>query len=170
MARQILYMGGFDSSGVCHTICCEWIRQSRDLGNVTRVRELESPLTCRADWDPATGWRAINETYNLPVDHVVWRARFDSDWLADHCARIHGYALIVLWNGGIYPPNRTHGLEGHTVALRKQPGRIQYFDPNLGTLEIDNAQELGCWLRNSLNAPGGRYPGLRGRRCELVLV
>lgn len=170
MARQVLYMGGFDSSGACHAICCEWIRQSRDLGGVTRVRDLESPLACRSDWDPGAGWQAINEIYNLPIDRVVWRARFDADWLAAHCVRIQGYALIVLWKGGIHVPNGTHGREGHTMALRKQPGRIQYFDPDLGTLQIDNTQDLSRWLRSGVNGPFERYPEFMQRQCELVLV
>ncbi|MGH9352270.1 MAG: hypothetical protein ACRD2G_08940 [Terriglobia bacterium] len=169
MVRQILYMGDANGFGVYHAVCCEWVRQSRDLGNVTRVRELENSMIPCVNWDPAAGWQGINDAYRFPVDRVVWSARFNAEWLAAHCARLHGYALIVLWNGGINLPAAPQ-REGHTVAVRKEPGKIQYFDAHLGTLEIDNPQELCRWLLNGPNAPGERYPEFRERRCELVRI
>ncbi|HEV2416821.1 MAG TPA: YopT-type cysteine protease domain-containing protein [Terriglobia bacterium] len=169
MIRPILFMGDANGLGVGHAICCEWIRKSRKLGDVTRVRELENSMVPCANWEPSSGWQGIQDAYGFPIDRVVRRFRFDAGWLAGHCARLHGYALIVLWNGGINSPDAPQRT-GHTVAVRKEPERIQYFDPNLGTLAIDTSQEFCRWLVSGPSAPGEMYPEFCKRCCEVVQV
>jgi len=108
MPHQILYMGNFNVAGICHAISCKWIKQSRLLGNVNTLQELESPMAMFTNWQLADDWRGINENYHLPAVEVLIRPHLDGQWLAEQSTRINGYTLIILWGGGISVQERAH--------------------------------------------------------------
>jgi hypothetical protein len=170
MVRQILYMSEFDVAGISHAICCQWIKQSCELGSVTAVRQLISSDVTFPVLDAAGGWQGINGIYQLPVRELFSRPRLDSAWLAERSTRINGYALILLGGGGVGVQSESHRKEGHTLAVRKQPGNIQYFDPNVGTLQFDYSSDLRDWLLAAPSAPSGLYPELRNRECKFAKV
>jgi hypothetical protein len=170
MPNQILDMGNFNVAGICHAISCKWIKQSRLLDNVNSLQQLGSPLAMFMNWELPGDWQGINDNYHLPHDDVVTRPQLDGQWLAEQSMGINGYAIIVLWGGGIDVAAGAHALAGHTVAVRKQPGRIQYFDPNIGTFQFSNSLEMYNWLPADPNGPYMQYPTLRNRQCEFVKV
>lgn len=169
MIRQILFIGGADKTALGHAVCCEWIRQSRALGDVVRVRDLEDSMARCAERELAAGWQGINAVCGLPADRAVWIDRFNADWLAAQSVSLQGYALIVLGNGGMYLPG-SPDRAGYTMVIRKEPGKIQYFDPGFGTLVIDRVQELRQWLVDGVGAPGRRHWDLCQRSCAVVLT
>ena len=169
MIRPVLFMGDGKKLGATHAVCCEWIAQSRRRGTVAKVSELEEGLARRAAWNSCAGWRAIHEAIGLPVERSSSVGLFDARWLAGHLATLHGYALLVLSGGGIDPPEAA-SRRGHTVALRSEPGNIQYFDPNIGTLQIDTVREFCGMLAKGPLAPGERYAEFSRMRCELAWV
>ena len=170
MPNQILNMGNFNVAGICHAISCQWIKQSRQLGNVTTVQQLGSPAAMFMNWQLPNNWQGINRNYHMPFNNVVTRTQLDGQWLAEQCTRINGYALIVIWGGGINVAAGAHAVAGHTLAVRKEAGRIQYFDPNIGTFQFANSMEMYDWIPGDPNGPYMRYPGLRNRQCEFVKV
>ena len=169
MIRQILFMGGSDKTALGHAVCCEWVRQSRALGDVTRVRDLEDSMMRCAAGELADGWENVNSACCLSTDRAVWIDRFNAGWLAAQSASLQGYALIILGNGGMDLPGAPD-RQGHTMVIRKEPGKIQYFDPAFGTLVIDTVQELRQWLIDGTGAPGRRHSDLCQRSCALVQI
>lgn len=167
MIRQILFIGGADKTALAHAVCCEWVRQSRALGDVARVRDLEDSMMCCEGRVLAAGWQGVHDACGLPAGRIVSIERFSAEWLAAHCANVQGYALIILGRGGMDLPG-SPDRKGHTTAVRKEPGKIQYFDPGFGTLVIDTVQELRQWLIDGIGAPGRRHWDLCQRSCALV--
>lgn len=170
MAQQILAMGNFNVAGICHAISCQWVKQSRALGDVTAVHQLGSPMAMFMNWQLPADWHGINENYHLPQADVSTNAMLDGAWLAEQCTRLNGFALIVLWGGGISVARKAHDIQGHTVAVRKDGAKLQYFDPNIGTFQFDNSLEMFDWLPTDHNGPVQKYPTLRNRTCEFVRV
>jgi hypothetical protein len=170
MATKILDMGNFNSSGICHAICCKWIKQSRVLGDITAVSQLGSPMAMFMNWQLPDDWHGINDNFHMPHDNVTTRDQLDAQWLAEQATKMTGYALIVLWGGGINVAEGAHAVEGHTVAVRKEPGKAQYFDPNIGTFQLKNSFEVFTFLSSDPNGPYLQYPTLRNRNCEFVKV
>lgn len=154
---------------MAHAVCCRWIVESRRRGAVIKVSDLEDGFTPESAWNPGAGWRGIHDVFQLPVERSASVERLDARWLTGHIARLHGYALLVLSMGGVDLPDAIERT-GHTLAVRIEPGNIQYFDPNFGTLQIDAIRELCEMLVKGPSAPGERYARFSRMRCELAWV
>lgn len=170
MPAQIFQTGNLNVAGICHAISCQWINQSRRLNNVTTLQQLGSPAAMFMNWQLPNNWQGINANYHLPSNNVVTQPQLGGQWLAEQCTRINGYALIVLWGGGINVAAGAHAVSGHTVAVRKQAGGVQYFDPNIGSFQFASSLELYNWIPTDPNGPYMQYPALRIRQCEFVKV
>ena len=169
MIRQILFIGGADKTALAHAVCCEWVRQSRLLGDVARVRDLEDSMMRCEGRGLADGWQGVHDACGLPAGQAASIERYNAEWLASQCGNVQGYALIILGRGGMDFPGAPD-RKGHTMVIRKEPGKIQYFDPGFGTLVIDTLQELRQWLIDGMAAPGRRHSDLCQRSCTFVLL
>lgn len=170
MAQQIFSTGSLNVAGICHAVCCKWVKESRILGNVVSVQQLGSPMAMFMNWQMPANWQGINDNYHLPPGDIETQPQLIPGWIAEKTTRINGFALVVLWGGGLNIAEGRHQAMGHTVAVRKEAGHCQYFDPNIGAIEFTNSIEMFEWLPANAQGPYMMYPMLRNRSCEFVKV
>ena len=167
MPNKIFDTGSLNVSGICHAICCKWIKASRQKGQVQSLLDLGSPMAMFMNWELPGNYKGINELYHLSIISVKKQPRLDGGWLAQQATTSSGYGLIVLWGGGLDVKSGSHVQNGHTVAVCKETGKVEYFDPNDGAYSFSNSMELYSWLPNELLT---KYPELSNRECEYVKV
>ena len=124
MPNKIFDTGNLNVAGICHAICCKWIKASRQKGQVQSLQDLGSPMAMFMNWQMPADYTGINELYHLPVVSVKKRPTLDGSWLAQQATSSSGYGLIVLWGGGLNAKSGSHVKNGHTVAVCKEAAKV----------------------------------------------
>ena len=172
MSRLIFSTGQLNQGGICHAISCQWIKKSREK-DVLKLDDLGLLEKLAVNWEFAKKWQEINKNYHLDsTNEIVFKDGSYREDIARECTKHNRYALIIFWRVSIDVVKQSKEYEGHTVAIRCEDKKYQYFDPNIGAIEFNNSLEMYEWFKYDMSTdnPFVKYRALLNGLCEIVVV
>ena len=155
MITTVFDFGDFNSQGVCHAICGQWIKKSRAIvrwgggGGVTSLSELGDKMFLKRVWDEADDTKHINrnnllghplKTVNISASGGTLNTMVAARELT---LGYNQYYLLII----DFADSSRHALAAKRMRM---PGGLQFLDPNDSCWQYDNSFEMYEHIRDHI--------------------
>jgi hypothetical protein len=170
-ATKIFDLSDLNVAGICHAICCKWVREGirRGMPGVTSEQELGSRIAMFMMFELPQDADDIIEKYHLKIvkhsEPNLQNRTFDA--VMQELMSGTGYKILAIGSFRLHGDEHQHSA--HSMAIRRTSNSVQFFDPNEGAWRFDNSVELYEWLPSYIRA-NATYRRLLGDGCDIWTV